>query len=118
MLSFKNIKIAFIALTVALLSLSNLSAKEVKSEIKTPSVQCEMCKTTIETALNKLEGLISADVDFEKKVTTVKFDNEKISLDDIRNEISDAGYDADKVTKDKRAYKRLHNCCKLPEDQK
>ncbi len=118
MLSFKNIKIAFIVLTVALVSLSNLTAKEVKSEIKTPSVQCEMCKNTIETALNKLEGLSSANVDFKKKITTVKFDDEKISIDEIRNEISDAGYDADKVKKDKRAYKRLHNCCKLPEDQK
>jgi copper chaperone CopZ len=77
-----------------------------------------MCKERIEKRLNKLEGVISSDVDYEKKVTTVEYDTELISLDDIREEISDIGYDADKVKKDERAYKRLHNCCKLPEDQK
>ncbi len=118
MRTFNKIAVTFIALFLMVFAV-DMSAKDIKKvEIKTPTVQCDMCKKTIEKALNKLDGVISSDVDFEKKVTTVEYDAEQIELDDIREEISDVGYDADKVKKDKRAYKRLHNCCKLPEDQK
>lgn len=118
MKNLNRIIVSFVALFMLILA-TDATAKEVKkAEIKTPSVQCGMCKDRIEKALNKLEGVISSDVDYKKKVTTVAYNTEEIDLDDIKEEISDIGYDADDVKKDKRAYKRLHNCCKLPEDQK
>ncbi len=118
MKSFNKFAVSFIALML-MFFVAEMSAQEIKKvEIKTPSVQCGMCKDRIEKALNKLDGVVSSDVDYKKKVTTVEYKTDEIELDDIKEEISDLGYDADEVKKDKRAYKRLHNCCKLPEDQK
>ena len=111
-------KVTVLALALVIAFTTFALAKEIKTvEIKTQSVQCGMCKKTIEKALSKIDGIISVDVDYKKKVTTIKFDAEKITLEKIRKHISKAGYDADDVKADKEAYNNLHNCCKLPKDR-
>jgi copper chaperone CopZ len=71
---------------------------------------CEMCKETIENSL-KVEGVESANWDVDKKLINVKFDANKINLDQIQKNIALAGYDNVKYKGDDKAYKKLHACC-------
>ncbi len=107
-------KIFFVVLlTLFLGSIVCINAEEsiAKVEIKTSAI-CEHCKETIEKALNKVDGVKSAVLNVETKIATVEYVTEKLTVDDLRNAISKAGYDADEVKRDARAYKRLPKCCK------
>ncbi len=94
------------------MAVANDASVEIK--IKTPTVQCGMCKKAIETSLSKLEGVVSSEVDYKKKETTVKYNKSKTNLDKIRKAISKTGYQADDVKADKKAYSKLAKCCKVP----
>lgn len=92
------------------------AGKYKKVEIKTSAV-CGMCKNRIEKNLSKETGIKKATLDVDTKVLTVKYDPAKTNPDEIRNNVSKIGYDADNVKKDQSAYKKLPKCCKLPEDR-
>jgi periplasmic mercuric ion binding protein len=109
------------SITLTLLSLFGfiaISTAQAKASqkvvIKTPTVQCEMCKTKIEGYLKREPGIISSDVNFKKKTTTVTFLTDRNNIEQIRTAIANAGYDADDVTAEEDAYKRLPKCCKKP----
>lgn len=80
-------------------------------EIALPTLQCGMCKRTIETKVTGLEGLQSITVDVEKKIATVIFNPHVTSVEAIETAISKAGYDANETKADVRAQKKLHACC-------
>ncbi|AXY74938.1 copper chaperone [Paraflavitalea soli] len=84
--------------------------------IKTPTVQCESCKKRIEEFLKREDGVQKVNVDYKKKVTKVTFVAERTNVENIKAGIANAGYDADDVTADAEAYKKLPKCCKKPED--
>lgn len=71
-----------------------------------------MCKTTIESAFKDVSGVELAELDVTTKKLKVKFDSKKISLDEIRQRVANAGYDADNVTANQSAYDNLPACCK------
>lgn len=87
-----------------------------KAIISTPSVKCDMCKGKIEKALFKQQGITSVKVDVKKKTTTVTWIADRTNIENIKTMIANAGYDADDVTADEDAYKRLPACCKKPEE--
>jgi copper chaperone CopZ len=110
----KNLALMAFIVFAAVLSFSvSLAANknEVKEKITTSAV-CSMCKDRIESNLKKIDGILESSLDVSSKVLTVKFDKTKISLDDIRQKLSQIGYDADNVKRDVRAYKKLPPCCK------
>lgn len=84
--------------------------------INTPTVQCESCKKRIEEYLKREDGVQKVNVDFKKKVTKVTFINDRTNIENVKAAIANAGYDADDVTADAAAYKKLPKCCKKPED--
>lgn len=112
---FKSI-IAITSLTLLLLT-GTLQAAEKIVEVNLPSIQCGMCIRTIEEALVKVEGVINADVDIENKKVIVTYDDTKTDLKSIEHGITAAGYDANDKKADKEAYKKLGNCCRLPENR-
>jgi copper chaperone CopZ len=83
--------------------------KEVK--IKTSAI-CDMCKETIEKQLAFEKGVKRSNLDVESKIVTVYYNPAKISPEKIRLAISRAGYDADDVPANKKAYDKLDGCCK------
>lgn len=102
--------IAFVGIIIP--SLVILASDNIqKAEIKTSAV-CEHCKEHIEDALNKVDGVLKSNLEVETKIATVEFDSNKTTLDELRKAISKAGYHADDVKRDARAYKRLPKCCK------
>ena len=117
----KTIKLTILSLlTFAGVSFAQQKASQ-KVVIKTPTVQCEMCKTKIERYLTREPGISDVKVDYKKKTTTVSFLTDRNNIEQIKTAIANAGYDADDVTADEEAYKKLPKCCKKPavtEDKK
>lgn len=105
-------KFGIIALMLFVLISAASYAKDIKEiKIKT-SAQCGMCKEAIEKAVNKLDGIEKANLNLETKEAEVKYDAEKSSPEKIRKAISLAGYDADDIAADPKAYRKLPKCCK------
>lgn len=77
---------------------------------------CGMCKSTIEKAAKKVEGVANAVWDVEKKKIDVSFDDTKTDAISIHNAIAASGYDTDKVLGVEDAYKGLPDCCKYEHD--
>lgn len=85
-------------------------------KISTPTVQCGMCKTKIETYLKRYDGINTINVNYKTKVTTVKYITDRINEEEIKTAITNAGYDAAELQANPDSYKRLPKCCKKPED--
>jgi|SRR5688500_14602723 len=85
-------------------------------KISTPTVQCGMCKTKIESYLKRYDGVHTIAVNVKKKETTVKYISDRINEEEIKTAIANAGYDANEITANEDSYKRLPKCCKKPED--
>lgn len=83
--------------------------------IKT-SATCGMCKETIETALAYEKGIKKSVLDVKSQTVTVTYNPAKTNPDKIRTAISKAGYDADDVAADPKAYEKLDECCKKGEE--
>jgi periplasmic mercuric ion binding protein len=98
---------------VALVAFLPAIAMELTTEkISLPTVQCGMCKNTIESKLADLEGLSSITVDVEKLTATVVYDSDKLTLKQIENAISKIGYDANETLANMKAQSKLMPCCR------
>lgn len=109
----------FLFSTVVLFSVVAASAQtkaEMTAKIKTPTVQCDMCKETIETYLKRYDGVLTVNVNVKKKETTVKYLTNRTNLENIKTAIANAGYDADDIAANPDSYKSLPKCCKKTED--
>ncbi|HLS23528.1 MAG TPA: copper chaperone CopZ [Pseudogracilibacillus sp.] len=54
---------------------------------------CGNCKKAVEDALTNLEGVKEVTVDLDEGNVTVNYDENVVTLGDIRTEIEDQGYD-------------------------
>lgn len=84
--------------------------------ISIPTVQCEQCKDRIEKYLTREDGIQKVVVDYKKKTCKVTYLWDRTTIENIKTAIANAGYDADDVSADPEAYKKLPTCCKKPED--
>jgi periplasmic mercuric ion binding protein len=82
-----------------------------KAVIKTPGVQCEACKTRIENHLIHEDGVSSVKADYRKHTVTVVWYTDRTNIENIKTALANMGYDADDVTADQDAYKRLPVTC-------
>ena len=94
---------------------SKKSGKYLVIKIKVSS-QCGMCKETIEEALAFEKGIKESEVEVDEQIVTVTYRKGKTTPEKIRRAISKAGYDADDVAADPKAYAKLAACCKKPDD--
>lgn len=82
------------------------------SAVITTSAECDMCKTKIEGVVGEIKGVRQAKVDLASKTLSVRYSKDKVSLDDIRREVSALGYQADQLPPAAAAYQALPACCK------
>jgi copper chaperone len=61
--------------------------------ISVPEIHCGHCKTSIEGALQPLEGVARAEVDITARHVTVDFDPRRVARDEIVRAIEDQGYE-------------------------
>ncbi len=113
MKAIKILMMTVIALFINV-SLKAQNAKNDTIEIKVSS-QCSMCKETIERTLAFEKGVVKSNVNLDKDIVSVTYKASKTTPDAIRKAISLAGYDADDVAADPKAYEKLSPCCKKPD---
>ncbi|TCL60001.1 copper chaperone [Kineothrix alysoides] len=56
-------------------------------------MSCEHCVKAVTGAVGALSGVSGVDVDLKGKTVAVEFDPSKVSVDEIKAEIEDQGYD-------------------------
>ena len=64
-----------------------------KKTIPVIGMACSVCAANVERKLNSLEGVNSATVSLAGRTALIDYDPEKITLEDMKREISNAGYD-------------------------
>lgn len=61
--------------------------------IKVDGMSCDHCKNTIESALAKINGVRTVEVDLDKNEVRVDYNDELVSTKDLHDAIEDQGYD-------------------------
>ncbi|MCJ1655527.1 copper chaperone CopZ [Staphylococcus sp. NRL 16/872] len=61
--------------------------------IKVDGMSCDHCRNAIESALAKINGVRSAEVDLDKNEVRVDYDDNKVSMKEMKDAIEDQGYD-------------------------
>ena len=64
--------------------------KDIKLKIE--GMHCTGCSNRLEKVLNNLEGVETAKVSLEEKKATIKYDETKINIENIKETIEDAGF--------------------------
>ena len=64
-------------------------------ELKIEGMHCTGCSTRLEKVLNGLDGVNNASVNLEAKNAVIEFDSNKITLEEIKETIEDAGFKAE-----------------------
>ncbi len=83
-----------------------------KAVIKTPTILCEKCQEKVEFFISHRPGVSSVAVNIRKKTTTVTWLNDRTTLENIKTDIANLGYDADDIEAEEYAFKRLPKTCK------
>jgi copper chaperone CopZ len=114
----KTIKTLLVLIFLVLLINCGTAEKKVnlaQEQIKLPTIQCEICKSTIEKAISELDGVKSITVNPEEKIGFIEYDKNIMKISDIEKAISDLGYQANDLAANPEAYTKLPGCCKIPE---
>jgi len=113
-----SIKKILMAITL-LLSVTVASAQIKNSKTETVKIygNCDMCKSTIETA-GTLKKVAKVEWNKDTKMATLTYDSTKTSQDEILKRVALAGYDSDKYLAPDDVYDALHGCCQYEREAK
>ncbi len=73
-------------------------SKVVKKKLKIVGMHCTACAMNIDFDLEDLEGVKKAQTNYAKQETEVEFDEEKIDVKKVLEQIRKTGYTAQPVT--------------------
>jgi copper chaperone len=60
--------------------------------LRVPDMSCGHCKAAVEGELNKLSGVERASADVEKGTVEVSYDEVRVTTEDLKGAIEEAGY--------------------------
>lgn len=87
---------------VALMTFGSVSVAATQTvTLSVPTMDCPVCPITVKKALNKVPGVSSAEVNFDKRQATVTFDDAKTGVDALTRATRDAGYPSTPVSPSK-----------------
>ena len=95
-----------------LIGYTNAQEKKVMTAIINTSAECNSCKVRLEEKLNHISGIRFVELNLENKDIIVSYNSKKISLNKIRDIISQVGYNADDILANPNSVKKLPDCCK------
>jgi mercuric ion binding protein len=101
--------LAIVMIFFSSLTFANVTGSDTV-KIKTSAI-CGSCKTRIEKGVSAEKGVVSVDLNKDTKICTIVYKSDVTTPDKLRLAISKIGYDADNVTADPTAYKKLPACC-------
>ena len=106
--------LAFLALVLGTMSLMTPPAKPNQKvatvTILTSSV-CDDCKERIEKELNYTKGVIYSELDVATKIVTIKYKTKIVTEQQLKEVISNLGYDAGDLKRNAAAFDKLPKCC-------
>ncbi len=97
-------------LFVSMLSFGAMAKGEKEVKIKTSAI-CDMCKERIEKNLTLSKGVKEAVLDLETKIVTVKYNDKKTDVGQLKKVITATGYDADEIMANQKSHDKLPSCC-------
>ena len=59
---------------------------------KVEGMSCGHCKAAVEDELNKLSGVERSSADFERDTVEVRYDEDRVTVEDVQAAIEEAGY--------------------------
>jgi copper chaperone len=62
------------------------------STLNVPDMSCGHCKAAVEGELNKLSGVERSNANFEKGIVEVRYDEDRVTTDELKCAIEEAGY--------------------------
>ena len=65
--------------------------------ISLKGLHCAACVNRVETSLKKNEGIFSANVNLTTQQAHIEYDSSKISVEDMKQTVIDAGYEVVEV---------------------
>jgi mercuric ion binding protein len=101
----------FVTITIYANIAAAQQAKNSEINIQT-SGHCTECKKTIEKALSFEKGVKEAQFNPSDGMVKIIYNPSKTDADKLRKAITMAGYDADSLQADAKAYSKLKECCK------
>lgn len=108
----KSILSVFIAFFLFAISANAQVKVSGKAIIKVPGLTCDACKDRIEQYLFKAYGIISVKADVKKHTVSVTWLTDRTNIEQIKTHIANNGFDADNITAEEYAAKKLPPCCK------
>lgn len=105
-----------IFLAILMIAALGVTAKNITKTILVKG-ECGECKEKIEAALD-MPGVSFAEWNEETKMLTIRFNDKKITEDDIHNTISNLGYATDRLEANKASQAKLSKCCQPKEVKK
>ena len=63
-----------------------------EATFKVPDMSCGHCKAAVEGELNGLSGVESSNADVEKGTVAVRYNESKVSNEQLKGAIEEAGY--------------------------
>ncbi len=78
---------------------------------------CGMCEERIEKTASLVNGVKSADWNLASQEMLVVLDENKTSIQSVRQAIANIGHDNGEYIAPQEAYDNLHGCCKYREDE-
>ena len=58
--------------------------------LSVPEMSCGHCKAAVEGELNRLSGVERSNADFEKGIVEVRYDEDRVMLDELKAAIEEA----------------------------
>lgn len=85
----------FVLLMSSMVTTAWADSRTVKLSV--PSMNCAMCPITVRKALEKVEGVTQASVDYETKSAVVVYDDQKTSVSLLTKATQNAGYPSTEI---------------------
>lgn len=63
--------------------------------LKVSGMHCTGCSNRLEKVLNNLDGVESANVDFESTIAHIVYDENVLNIEKIKEAIEDAGFEGE-----------------------
>src|SRR6266849_11166868 len=87
----RNVKLTAIIVGLGLIG-GTAVAKEVTAEMKVPGMDCAACTVVIRHALAQTKGVKSVDLNVEKRMATIVYEDTQVTESQIQKVIEKSGY--------------------------